>query len=198
LHLAKLYTCLRVARQYASEAGGKLFVTGGVTHHRGFPAVSHAFSELLAFDGESWRVHAEMSEGSCYSAVVGLPELSHPEVWVIGGGGPTLPGPLATTQIFDARSGTRREGIPLPAGRLGCIGAAVGGRVYVIGGSGGFGGQAFDECLSISPGEQEWRHETPAPGGPLPAATLAGCELHGKIYVLGGTAILSAIYRYLL
>ncbi len=193
LHLAQRDTGLCVTHQYASEAGGKLFVAGGVTHHRGFPAVSHAFRELLAFDGDSWRVHAEMYEGSCYSAVVGLPKLPQPEVWVIGGGGPTLPGPLATTQIFDASTGKRREGVPLPLGRLGCIGAAVRGRVYIIGGSGGFGGQGFDECLSISPGEQEWRHETPAPGGPLPAATLAGCELHGKIYVLGGTAIVSAI-----
>ena len=40
--------------------------------------------------------------------------------------------------------------------------------------------------LSIAPDETEWRTETPAPGGPLPAATLAGCELDGKIYVLGG------------
>lgn len=139
----------RVTHQYASEAGGKLFITGGVTHHRGFPAVSHAFSELLAFDGDSWRVHAEMSEASCYSAVVGLPDLSPPEVWVIGGGGP--PGRLASTQIFDANTGERREGVSLPSGRLGCIGAAVAGRVYVIGGSGGFGGEALDQCVSIAP-----------------------------------------------
>jgi hypothetical protein len=49
----------------------------------------------------------------------------------------------------------------------------------------GFGTEPLCELLSISSGETEWRMEPPAPAE-LPAATLAGCELNGTFYVLGG------------
>ena len=112
-----------------------MFITGGATHHRGLPADKHNFTELLAFDGDSWSVAGQMAEGCCYSAMAGLGD----EIWVIGGGGGPS-GHLRSTQIFDAATGARRDGVPLPSGRLGCIAATVDGRVYVIGGSGGFGG----------------------------------------------------------
>ena len=183
--------------------------------------MKHTFTELLAYDGQSWSTHAHMPEACCYSAMAGLND----EVWVIGGSAPAG----TNCWVYDAASGERRDGPSLPAPRMGCIGAAVDGRVYVIGGSGaatlslcpclafipslswqieypvfqtktlshskksavfssagGFGADEFDSVLSIAPDETEWRTETPAPGGPLPAATLAGCELDGKIYVLGG------------
>ena len=154
---------------FAAEAGGRVFVTGGVTHHRGLPAVRHTFTELLAYDGEGWSTVAHMPEACCYSAMAGLND----EVYVVGGSAPAG----TNCWIFSAASGERRDGPSLPSPRLGCIGATVDGRVYVVGGSGGFGGEALDEMLSIAPGETEWRVEPPAPGGPLPAATLAGCEL---------------------
>ena len=180
--------------------------------------MKHTFTELLAYDGQSWSTHAHMPEACCYSAMAGLND----EVWVIGGSAPAG----TNCWVYDAASGERRDGPSLPAPRMGCIGAAVDGRVYVIGGSGagnsglwpscvcpepvsanarvpdentfkqkksvvlsaagGFRADEFDSVLSIAPDETEWRTETPAPGGPLPAATLAGCELDGKIYVLGG------------
>ena len=54
------------------------------------------------------------------------------EVWVIGGSAPAG----TNCWVYDAASGERRDGPSLPAPRMGCIGAAVDGRVYVIGGSG--------------------------------------------------------------
>jgi hypothetical protein len=148
---------------YCTTAGGRAFIVGGVTHHYGFPAETHAHDELLALDPseQSWSVAGRLPTGGCcYSAIAALDDNS---VWVIGGGGGG--GPVrAECWIFDISSSSSEVAItaapPLPSPRLGCIAAAAQGRIWVVGGTGGvdgFGDEPLNELISIAPGETAWR-----------------------------------------
>ena len=178
---------------YCTTANGRVFVVGGATHYRGFPAVAHKHDELWAYDpadaDAGWTVVGRIPEGCLYSGMATLDG----RVYVIGGGGG---GALrAECWTFDAASTSeatadRRAAPSLPFPRLGCVAATANGRIWVVGGSGGetgFGTKPLCELLSIAPGETEWRVDPPAPAE-LHAATLAGCELNGLFYVLGGAA----------
>ena len=92
-----------------------------------------------------------MPEACCYSAMAGLND----EVWVIGGSAPAG----TNCWVYDAASGERRDGPSLPAPRMGCIGAAVDGRVYVIGGSGA-ATLSLCPCLAFVP-SLSWQIEYP-------------------------------------
>lgn len=175
---------------FCTTADGRVFIAGGATHHRGYPATNHIHEELLAYDpGEpdaGWVVVGRIPGGCVYSSMAALDG----RVWVIGGGerGPGR----AKCWRFDASStseaaGDRQAAPPLPSPRFGCVAVTANGRIWVVGGSGGEGDRAgpLRELLSIGPGETEWRVEPPAPV-PLQVATVAGCELDGIIYVLGG------------
>ena len=177
---------------YCTTANGRVFVVGGATHYRGFPAVAHVHDELLAYDSADadagWVVVGRIPEGYVYSAMATLDG----RVYVIGGGGGR--GPVrAECWTFNATStcettADRQAAPSLPSPRLGCVAATANRRIWVVGGTGGemgFGTEPLSELLSISPGETEWRMEPPAPAK-LPAGTLAGCELNGIFYVLGG------------
>ena len=177
---------------YCTTASGRVFVVGGATHYRGFPAVAHVHDELLAYDPANadagWVVVGRIPEGYVYSAMATLDD----RVYVIGGGGGR--GRVrAECWTFNATStceatADRQAAPSLPSPRLGCVAATANRRIWVVGGTGGeigFGTKPLRELLSISAGETEWRMEPPAPVE-LPAATLAGCELNGIFYVLGG------------
>ncbi len=175
---------------YCTTANGRVFVVGGATHYRGYPAVAHMHDELLAYEpAAGWAVVGRIPNGYVYSAMAALDG----RVWVIGGGGGRAP-VRDECWTFNAAStceatADRRSAPSLPSPRLGCVAAAANGRIWVVGGTGGetgFGTEPLRELLSIAPGESEWRIEPPAPAA-LPAATLAGCELDGIFYVLGGT-----------
>ena len=178
---------------HCTTANGRVFVVGGATHYRGYPAVAHTHDELLAYDpadaNAGWAVVGRIPQAHVYSAIAALDG----RIWVIGGGGGRAPvrdecWSFNATSTCEAAA-DRRSAPPLPSPRLGCVAATVKGRIWVVGGTGGetgFGNQPLRELLSIAPGETEWRIEPPAPAE-LPAGTLAGCELDGVFYVLGGT-----------
>ena len=175
---------------YCTIANGRVFIVGGATHYRGYPAVAHVHDELMAYDpGAGWKVVGRIPDGHVYSAMAALDD----RIWVIGGGGGRRP-IQSDCWTFSAVStceatADRRSMPPLPSPRLGSVAATANGRIWVVGGTGGetgFGNQPLREILSIASDETEWRVEPPAPAD-LPAATLAGCELDGIFYVLGGT-----------
>ena len=176
---------------HCTTADGRVFLVGGATHHYGFPATNHVHDELLAYDPadpeSGWVGVGRLPEGSIYSAMASL----EGRVYVIGGGGRGRR--MAECWTFDASStceadSDRQKAPSLPSPRFGHVAAATNGRIWIVGGTGGdrtSGSQHLRELLSIAPGESEWRVEPPAPVS-LPIATLAGCELDGVIYVLGG------------
>lgn len=175
---------------FCTTADGRVFVVGGATHFRGYPAVAHVHDELLAYDsaepGAGWVVAGRIPGGCVYAGMASLDG----RIYVIGGGGG---GSLRSAcWSFDAsctgESSADRQAAPdLPSPRFGCVAAAANGRIWVVGGTGGDGSDRgpLDEVLSLAPGETEWRAESPAPV-PLKVATVSGCELDGIVYVLGG------------
>ena len=175
---------------FCTTANGRVFIAGGATHFRGYPAANHIHEELLAYNPDDpdagWVVVGRIPGGCVYAGMAVMDD----RVWVIGGGerGPRR----AACWTFDASStseatGDRKAAPPLPSPRFGCVGVSANGRIWVVGGTGGESGRTgpLNELLSIAPGETEWRVGPSAPVA-LPVATVAGCELDGIIYILGG------------
>jgi hypothetical protein len=176
---------------HCTTANSRVFLAGGATHHRGYPAVAHLYDELLACspadEDACWVVVGRIPEGCLYSAIAALDD----RVYVIGGGGGGRPlrdecWTFSAASISEATA-DRQAAPSLPSPRFGCVAATANGRIWVVGGTGGQKGRRpLQELLSISPGESEWRVEPPAPVE-LPVATLSGCELDGILYILGGS-----------
>ena len=176
---------------HCTTANGRVFIVGGATHYRGFPAIAHMHNELLAYDpadsDAGWVVVGRIPEGYVYPAMATLDD----RVYVIGGGGGG--GLRAECWTFNASStcettADRQAAPSLPSPRFGSVAITANGRIWVVGGTGEKkeGGKGpLSELLSIAPGETQWRIEPPAPTD-LPVATLAGCELNGIFYILGG------------
>jgi len=173
---------------FCTTADGRVFLAGGATHYRGYPAVNHVYDTLLACEpgrDTEWSVVGRLPGGCIYPGLASLDGL----VYVLGGGGG---GALSDTcWTFDATSTSETtsdlQSIPsLPSPRFGSVACAAGGRIWVVGGTGGGEKRGpLRELISFAPGESEWRVEPPAPID-LPVATLSGCELNEVIYLLGG------------
>ena len=98
----------------AVECGGKVFISGGAMHFRGFPATHHEFDELWALspsaldEPNGWRVEAHMPATAphgvrvrCYNGLVTVPgraggagacdgggeeaAATDAEIWIVGG-----------------------------------------------------------------------------------------------------------------
>jgi N-acetylneuraminic acid mutarotase len=72
---------------------------------------------------------------------------------------------------------------PLPSGRGETAAAVAGGRLYVIGGMTGLGGQATAEVSAYDPGADSW---AAAPALPAARHHAAAAALDGTVYVSGG------------
>jgi hypothetical protein len=107
-----------------------------------------------------------------------------PQFYVVGG----LSGPLGRTfagvDILDAKTGSWREGPPLPEARHHPAAASIGGAVYVTGGS----KKALDwsperQLWVLRPGSDTWDPLPDMPEGRMGHAMLA---VDGRLYVIGG------------
>ncbi|MFE7816410.1 Kelch repeat-containing protein [Streptomyces sp. NPDC057433] len=112
------------------------------------------------------------------------------DVYVIGGilpgGGPS--GGVTTTgrvEVHDTRRDTWSDAAPLPVAMNHPNVAAVGGRIYVLGGlSGGAEWQALRDCFVYSPRADRWRRLPPLPADVARGSAAIG--VHGTTVLLAG------------
>lgn len=170
--------------------GRFVYVAGGASWWRGYPAEAHVFDDLLALnldDGE-WRVVSKLPEKRASAGVCVLGK----QIFIIGGSSSPNGLPYERTDerqvwIYDTEAGTWSSGPDLMIARQECACAALQGRVYV------FGWGANVE--SFAPGESDWRQEPPCPfhvGGWLPPnQQFSLAVLDGAAYLAGPFGLLA-------
>ncbi|MBL9201011.1 MAG: SMP-30/gluconolactonase/LRE family protein [Opitutaceae bacterium] len=128
----------------------------------------------------AWSVRADLIEPNSEMSVAELDG----KIYVIGGY-PSNRVSVRTVQVYDVATDTWRLTSPLPAALNHTVSAAVGGRLYVIGGqtSAGGTGPFVDTVYAYDPATAAWTTRAPMPtargGG-------AGAVIGGRIYVAGG------------
>jgi hypothetical protein len=171
---------------FVAEASGRLWVAGGLTHYRGYPATLHVFNELFRFTPSTglWD-SVPMPAQRAYNALAA----ADGQVFVVGGSEPKDPEqalrlPTSDFFIYDIASNSWSEGPRLPQTRMECTAVAAGGRVWVICGvTKENAGPTLDSMLSWAPRETAWRDEPPAPA----ALRQFGSAVIGDvIYCCGG------------
>jgi len=172
---------------FATAVGEQLFISGGLTSGRGYPAVSHVFDELYVWDSpiQPWRVVSRMPFPRCYNGIAYFAQ----QLWIVGGsanlrdpGNPDGPrDPLASVVIYDPESGQWRDGPALQTERIEPVVLTAHGRLYTMGGA-----NAEKVTLatveSIGVGESAWQAAAPLP---VAMRQFAGCELDGRLYICG-------------
>ena len=91
-------------------------------------------------------------------------------------------GSTPSTEIYDPSLNSWTAGAPMPTPRYYGTVAAVGGKVYAIGGSNG-GTNAFGTVEAYDPTTNTWASCAPMP---TPRASAAAVTVNGLIYVFGG------------
>eukprot|EP01051_Picozoa_sp_SAG22_P015632 SAG22_NODE_2072_length_3049_cov_142.551864_1_plen_334_part_00 len=171
---------------FVAEASGSLWVAGGLTHYRGYPATLHVFDELFRFTPATgvWD-SVPMPAHRAYNALAA----ADGQVFVIGGSEPKDPEqalrlPTPDFFIFDIAAGSWSEGPQLPQTRMECTAAAVGGRVWVVCGvTEENAGPTLDSMLSWTPGKPAWREE---PAAPAALRQFCSAVIGDTIYCCGG------------
>ena len=98
---------------FVCETGGKLWVAGGLTHYRGFPATLHVFDELFSF---SWRPAADV-------------DVDEPAGAAAGGGAAAAASPVGEV------GGGTWSSLPMPTQRCYNGLAAMDSKIYIVGGA---------------------------------------------------------------
>lgn len=126
----------------------------------------------------SWAYKAAMptprSHGAC--TTVGN------KIYVLGG----LYGPLQTNEEYDPATDTWTTGADMPTARFSFGTAVVNGRIYAIGG-GGLQPGPLSTNEEYDPATDSWATKTPMPT----ANDGAAVAVNGKIYVIGGSYVLT-------
>jgi hypothetical protein len=160
---------------------GRLYIAGGLTADWGFPARSHAFDTIQAFDParSRWTVAAMLHRSRIYCATAAFDN----KVWVVGGDYIEPDGSryaVRTVEVFDPRTGGVVRGPEPELARPMPLALAAGGRLYVMGNARG----EYDrpgKMESLGAGETKWRAE---PDGPAGMGPLAGTVLDDRLYVV--------------
>eukprot|EP01048_Picozoa_sp_COSAG05_P015443 COSAG05_NODE_1865_length_3934_cov_6.136375_2_plen_378_part_00 len=183
------------------EAAGRLWIAGGLTHYRGYPAKLHVFDELFSLDLAAASTGDSGTSGKWTSvkmpaqrAYCGLTALNE-QIYVLGGSEPqdaeqSIRIPQDTAFVYDITTSSWSDLPKLPQRRMDCNAAAVRGRVYLIGGAtwvagGPNEGPTLSSCVSYAPGEKCWREEPPLP---VKARQCCSCVIDDKIYTVGNFA----------
>lgn len=170
--------------------GRFVYVAGGSSWWRGYPAEAHVFDDLLALnlDDGKWCIVSKLPEKRAAAGMCAVGKL----IFIIGGCSSQNGLPYERTDerqvwIFDTEAGTWSNGPELWTARQECACAALQGRVYVF----GWGASV----VSLAPGEEEWRQEPPCPfhvGGWLPPnQQFSLAVLDGAAYLAGPFGLLA-------
>eukprot|EP00927_Polykrikos_kofoidii_P071575 TRINITY_DN67833_c0_g1_i1.p1 TRINITY_DN67833_c0_g1~~TRINITY_DN67833_c0_g1_i1.p1 ORF type:complete len:467 (-),score=66.16 TRINITY_DN67833_c0_g1_i1:236-1636(-) len=118
--------------------------------------------------------------GSMSNSIPALERKLPPDVYVFGGKN-DMSLALATAERYSPRTGEWVELPPMRAPRYGCAAAALGGRLYVVGGHDGKQVLAAAECFDPHCGH--WSPLTPMPTA---RSRCAAAAMNGQLYVIGG------------
>lgn len=190
-----------------AELGGKIYVIGGFVYPDAGPAAWQPIDNVWEYDpaADAWAARAPLPtrRGSSNAVVV------NGKIYVIGGAGlhpgsreaavhPARPHrSLATNEVYDPATNKWEARSPMPTARNHAASAAVGGKVYVIGGR---VGSAFitrasntDVVEVYDPATDQWG----ALLAPMPTPRSAGAwgAFNGRIYVAGGEQRTSEFQR---
>lgn len=182
-----------------TEMNGKIYAFGGFVPPTSGPPAWVPIDNAWEYDpaADSWKALAPMptKRGSPVAVTVGN------KIYVIGGATtpPNQPDVtavhparphlvLGTVEEYDPATNTWRTRSSMPTPRNHAVGAAVNGKVYVIGGRVGaaFIGVAanVDTVEEYDPAADKWGAIRARM--PTPRSALAGGVLNGRIYVTGG------------
>ena len=177
---------------YGAAAGGKMYVLGGLAP--GWKPRGLVFEYDPATD--KWAKKKPMPLASHHLAVVEL----NGKIYVFGGFVPPKSGPPAWVPIdnaweYDPAADSWRALTPMPTKRGSAVAAAVGSRIYVIGGGTTSPGSkepsihparphlAVGTVEEYDPATNSWRARAPMP---TPRNHSGIGVVGGKIYVIGG------------
>jgi N-acetylneuraminic acid mutarotase len=177
---------------YGAAAGGKLYVLGGLAP--GWQPRGLVFEYDPATD--KWTKKKPMALPSHHVAVTELGG----KIYVFGGFVPPKAGPPAWVPIdnaweYDPATDVWKALAPMPSRRGSPVAAAVGGRIYVIGGASTHPGspepavhparphRAVGTVEEYDPATNTWRARSPMPTARNHAAIGV---VNNKIYVIGG------------
>ncbi|MFH1568405.1 MAG: hypothetical protein ABIL09_10460 [Gemmatimonadota bacterium] len=176
---------------FALELEGRAWMAGGLTSGWGWPARTHVFDELLAYDPAAarWEVVSHLPFPRCYSGIAWLAG----RLWIVGGAAnrrdPGNPDgqrePLGDVRTYDPAAGAWSPAPSLNQPRLEPIVLTAAGRIWAIGGS---CGGPLTAVESIGLGEDRWRPEPPLP---MPLSQADGCVLDGLLYCIGRPGLLA-------
>jgi N-acetylneuraminic acid mutarotase len=180
----------------ATEAGGKIYVVGGAKIPAGTDLPNglgpggpvEMLGTLEVFDpaNNSWTSLKPMSLPRNHHGVAAVDG----KLFVMGGRvGSSFSGGWSTnattTEIYDIASGTWSTAAPLPTARSGIGVAALGGKIYVLGGEGWVGdfGGVFRANEAYDPNRNSWAGQLRMP---TPRHGFAVAVIEGKLYAVSG------------
>jgi N-acetylneuraminic acid mutarotase len=182
-----------------TEMNGKIYAFGGFVPPQSGPPAWVPIDNAWEYDpaADTWKALAPMptKRGSPVAVAVGG------KIYVIGGAATPANQPevtavhpakphvvLGTVEEYDPATNTWRARTPMPTPRNHAVGAAVNGKVYVIGGrvGGAFIGIAadIDVVEEYDPATDRWGATRARM--PTPRSAMAGGVHDGRIYISGG------------
>jgi len=183
----------------AANLGGALHLVGGwnVSNSASASLTRH---DRLAAGATTWTSAAPLAtaRNAAGAAVIGG------RLYVVGGRSPGIRAndqtSLASTEVYDPATNTWSAGVPLPTARGSLAVAALGGRLYAMGGE-STPGTVSDAVERFDPATGTW---TTLTAMPLRAHGLAVVAVGDSLYVMGGFTGASdavgsesaALYRY--
>lgn len=172
---------------FVAETAGRLWIAGGLTHYRGYPAKLHVFDEMFFYTpGSGVWDSVPMPKQRAYNGLCA----ADGKVYVMGGSEPqdsaqSVRVPQPDFLIYDVETESWSTGPSLPVARMECTSTFVTGRVWVMCGSllgDGDPTPPLDSLLSWAPGEASWRAEPPAP---VPMRQFCSAVIGSVIYSCG-------------
>eukprot|EP01043_Picozoa_sp_COSAG02_P050791 COSAG02_NODE_5266_length_4485_cov_2.297538_2_plen_486_part_00 len=187
----------------AAEAGGRVFISGGAMHYRGFPATHFEFDSVWSLGPgdlerpSGWRVETHFPPAPPQQVSPreynGLCTVGR-ELWVVGGSiSASQPAvsrpddrlPMTSVMAYNTVSKEWRTLPPMVRARDACVAEYVDGRVWAM------CGVNVDTIESIAPSQEDsWQEEVDLQ---LPAGWdyyNVSCVLHEKIYLFGNGGLL--------
>lgn len=186
-----------------ATAAGRLYALGGyaAAGQGDWLLQRHAWAYDAAAD--AWQPAPDAPEAHGEAVTLALDNAIH----IIGGRMPQRDDASAWQHytdsdrhlLFDATSATWQRLAPAPTARNSAAGAAIGGRLYVVGGRTMSGGNVADLDV-YEPAEDRWRKAAPLPQaqGGLAAAALGGrlIAMGGEFFGREGTGVYGEAWAY--
>ena len=161
----------------AGVVNGTLYTVGGQQY--GGPRVAAVYSYNPATDTWATKASLSIARADCAVGVInGILYAAGGWVEINGGGDANT----ATVEAYDPTSDTWSEVAPMPDSRAGLRAAAIGGNLYVVGGSQSH--VQFSTVWAYDPIGNAWTTKAPMP---TVLSDMGVDAINGILYAVGGT-----------